>query len=135
MLYSCSPVRKHLSKRRRNDVDVAKMPISAPNFCRIRRNNSGAETGILVTPTSFQHRFDIFSTNHFSLGMMSAYTKISPTPRHSTLLRASVEGYKVYLKCSGLRDPGRQIPTILGSLPTSGSTVRTIPLPHPHPRF
>ena len=49
------PVRNDFSKRFRNDVDVRKMWISAPQFCRNRRN-SGAEIHIL--PTSFRNLFE-----------------------------------------------------------------------------
>ena len=40
------------------------MSISAPQFCRNRRN-SGAEIDILAI-SSYRYRFDIFSPNHFS---------------------------------------------------------------------
>ena len=39
--------RKDLSKRCRNDVDVGRLSISAPLFCRNRRN-SGAEIDMVV---------------------------------------------------------------------------------------
>ena len=57
-------MRYDLSERRRNDVDVAKLSISEPQFSRKRRN-SGAEIDISAT---HRHRFDIFSTLHFSPG-------------------------------------------------------------------
>ena len=65
----------------RNDVDSAEMSISAP-LLLLFRQNYGAEIDVLAMSTSFRHgaeidistfrfvsfRFDVFSTNHFSLG-------------------------------------------------------------------
>ena len=50
------PVRNNLSNRFRNDVDGAKMSISAPQFRRNRRNSS-SEIDMLATSTSFK-RFE-----------------------------------------------------------------------------
>ena len=51
-------VRNDMSKRYRNNVDVPKMSILAPQFWRKMDTSSGAETDILATSTSFRHLFD-----------------------------------------------------------------------------
>ena len=60
-LYTCTtswgPVNNDLSKRCRNDVDVAKMSMSAP-LLRLFRQIWGDGIDILATLTSFRHLFD-----------------------------------------------------------------------------
>ena len=66
-------VRNDLSKRCRNDVDVAKMLISVP-LLRLFRHNCG-EIDILVTSTPFRHLFD---KNHFSLAKERMRATVTP---------------------------------------------------------
>ena len=57
------PVRNNFSKSSRNDVDVATVSISA--HCVY------SDKILVPKSTSFRHHFDMFSTNHFSVGGLS----------------------------------------------------------------
>ena len=74
------PVRNNSSKTCRNDIDAAEMSLLAP-LLRLFRQNCGAEIDMSATSTSSRHRFNMFSTNHFSLGY-AGRTEPSPCLDH-----------------------------------------------------